>query len=506
MLSSDIGAKVQELKARLTEINDLNMAQAVLVWDRLTYMPPGGITIRARQLSTLARLSHERLTHPALGKLLDWLAPYADSLPYEADDAALIRVARRDYERAVNVPATFVAQLADHQATAHQAWAKARAANDFAVVRPFLEKTVELSRRYAEFFPGYEHIADPLIDRSDYGMRTADIRTLFAQLRARLVPLMQAIIAQPVVDDACLHQHFPEAEQLAFGLAVCRQLGFDFEHGRQDKSLHPFMTAFAPDDVRMTTRVKENDLCEALFGTIHETGHALYEQAIHPDLAGTLLGQGTSAGVHESQSRLWENVIGRSRPFWTFFYPRLQEQFPRQLGHVTLDTFYQAINKVQPSLIRGTADEVTYNLHVIIRFDLELALLEGEVAVRDLPEAWCSRYQTDLGLDVTDDHDGLLQDDHWYDDLVGGAFQGYTLGNILSIQFYDAALKARPEIPADCANGRFETLRAWLAENVYQYGRKYTAIELVEQATGGPISIEPYSRYLQTKYGQLYNL
>jgi carboxypeptidase Taq len=501
-----VESKLQALKTRLIEINDLESAGSVLSWDQETYMPPGGAAARARQLGTLSRLAHEKLIAPAIGKLLEELRPYEESLPYDSDEASLIRLTRREYERAVKVPAEFVAQLSSHGATSYDVWTRARPANDFAATQPYLEKTLDLSRQLANFFPGYEHIADPLIDLADYGMKAATIRTLFAELRAQLVPIAQAITAQPPADDSCLRQHFPEDQQLAFGLEVIKRFGYDFHRGRQDKTHHPFTTKFSLGDVRITTRVKEDYLGEALFGTLHEAGHAMYEQGINRDFEGTPLANGTSAGVHESQSRLWENVVGRSRGCWQFFYPQLQAIFPSQLGAVPLETFYGAINKVERSLIRTDADEVTYNLHVMIRFDLELALLEGRLSIRDLPAAWRERYRTDLGIVPPDDRDGVLQDVHWYAGIIGGVFQGYTLGNIMNAQFYEAALRAHPEIPAEIARGEFATLHGWLKANIYQHGSKYTASELMERAAGQPLSIEPYIRYLRAKYGKLYRL
>jgi carboxypeptidase Taq len=501
-----VRAKLQGLKRRLGEINDLNAAAAVLYWDQATYMPPGGATARARQIAALRQLAHQQLTHSAMGRLLDALHLYEEGLPYDSDDASLIRVARRDYERAIKVPASFMAQLSNHMATTYEVWTKARPANAFGVVQPYLEKTLDLSRQLAGFFPGYEHIIDPLIDFSNEEMRAATLRPLFSELHRRLVPMVQAITARPVADDACLHQRFPEAQQLAFGLEVITRFGFDFERGRQDKTHHPFMAKFSLGDVRITTRVKADDLGEALFSTMHEAGHALYEQGIRMDLEGTPLAGGTSSGIHESQSRLWENLVGRSRGFWRFFYPRLQEVFPQHMGSVSLDTFYRAINKVKPSLIRTNADEVTYNLHVIIRFDLELALLEGRLAVRDLPEAWREHYKSDLGITPLDDRDGVLQDVHWYSGLIGGEFQGYVLGNIMSAQFFEAVVGAHPEILQEMEQGEFGTLHSWLKEEIYQHGSKYTPSELIQRATNAPLSIEPYIRYLRAKYGELYTL
>ncbi len=498
--------KLEALLARLGEINDLESAAALLSWDQETYMPPGGGPARARQLATLGRLAHEKRTDPALGKMLEELRPYEESLPYDSDEASLIRVARRDYERAIKVLPSFMARFYRHTAESYMVWVKARPANDYRSVQPYLEKTLDLSRELADFFPGYEHIADPLIDYADEGMKASTVREVFAELRTQLVPLVRAIASQPVADDAFLHQHYPEAEQLAFGLEAVKTLGYEFQRGRQDKTAHPFATKFSLGDVRITTRVKENDLSEALFGTVHEAGHAMYEQGIRMDLEATPLAHGTSSGVHESQSRLWENLVGRSRSFWRFFYPKLQAAFPNQLGAVSFDAFYRAINKVQQSLIRTDADEVTYNLHVMLRFDLELALLEGRLAVRELPEAWRGRYQADLGIVSPDDRDGVLQDVHWYAGTIGGAFQGYTLGNILGAQFFEAAARAHPSIPSEIERGEFDTLRGWLKENIYQHGRKFTANELVQRITGGPLSIQPYIRYLRSKYGELYSL
>ena len=497
---------MEELRTRLVEVGDLQHANSLLGWDQSTYMPAGGAPARGRQSALLARLAHERFTHKQIGKLLDDLRSYEESLPYESDDASLIRVTRREYERAVKIPPEFMAILEEHSAASFQTWTVARPANDFASVRSNLEHTLDLSRKLADFFPGYEHIADPLIDFSDYGMKASSVRELFSSLRERLVPIVQAITAQKPTDASVLHKNYPEAGQLAFGADVVRQMGYDFTRGRIDKTHHPFMTKFSLGDVRITTRVKENDLGDCIFSNMHEAGHGMYEQGINPEYESLPLGGGTSSGVHESQSRLWENIVGRSRSFWEYFYPKLQVQFPEQLEGVPLDEFHAAINKVEKSLIRVDADEVTYNLHVMMRFDFELQMLEGNLAVRDLPEAWHERFEKDFGIVPPDDRDGVLQDVHWFAGQIGGAFQGYTLGNILSAQFYGAALKAHPSIPEEIRNGRFETLLGWLRENLYQYGSKFTAAEVVERATGSPLSIDPYIEYLKGKYGELYTL
>ena len=494
------------LKTRLLEVDDLGSAAAVLRWDQTTYMPPGGAAARGRQLSTLSRLAHEAFSSPETGKLLERAEAESASADYDSDAAALVRVTRRQFEQAVRVPGSLIAEFNEHAAASYQAWTVARPANDFAAVRPLLEKTLELSRRQAECFPGYESIADPLIDLADYGMKASSVRKLFGELRAQLVPIVRAITSRALADDACLRQHAPEQDQLAFGLEVVRAYGFDFERGRQDLTHHPFMTKFSLGDIRITTRVRENDLTDALFSTLHECGHALYELGIRRELEGTPLANGTSSGIHESQSRLWENLVGRSRGFWDHFYPKLQAAFPQQLKHVALDTFYRAINRVERSLIRVDADEVTYNLHVMLRFDLELDMLEGRLAVKDLARVWRERFEADFGLPVPDDRRGALQDVHWYAGPIGGVFQGYTLGNVMSAQFFDAAVRAHPAIPGEITHGQFATLHGWLQENIYQHGAKLTAAEVIQRATGGPMAIEAYMNYLWRKYQPLYGL
>jgi carboxypeptidase Taq len=495
---------MRELKVRLEEVADLSSANAVLSWDQSTYMPSGGATARARQMSRLSELAHRKRTDPAIGRLLDALEPHAAKLSPDADDACLIRVLRRDYERAIRVPADFVARSSKASSASYNAWVAARPANDFAAMRPHLEKALDLSREYAGFFPGYAHIMDPLIG-PDEGVTVAETRTLFTKLRAELVPLVRAITATAPADDSCLRQHFPEAQQLAFAIQIAQDFGYDLKRGRLDKTAHPFMTGFSRDDIRITTRVREDDLSDALFSTLHETGHALYELGVSHDLSPPLDG-GTSSGVHESQSRLWENLVARSHGFWEHAYPRLQAVFPEQLRSVPLDTFYRAINRVDRTLIRTDADEVTYNLHVMIRFDLECALLEGKLAVKDLPDAWNARYVADLGVRAVDDRDGVLQDVHWYAGGLGGSFQSYTIGNILSAQFYDAALRSHPTIPAEIKSGQFNTLHSWLKASIYTHGRKFGVDDLVQRATGQPMQIEPYIGYLKSKYGALHDL
>ena len=499
-------ARLAELRRRLFEISDLNSAGAVLGWDQATYMPAGGATARARQGATLSRIAHEKFTDAGLGRLLDELQSHADGLPADSDEACIIRVTRRDFEKAIKVPADFVARWNEHSSASYDAWTRARPADDFAAMRPLLEKSLDFSRRFADFFAPYKHVADPLIDGPDEGMTTAKVQSLFTELRAELVPIVRAIAAQPPADDRCLFGSFAEAPQLDFGLAVVKRFGYDLARGRLDKTHHPFCTKFATGDVRITTRVREDNIGEALFSTLHEAGHALYEQGVSPNLEGTPLNCGASAGVHESQSRLWENVVGRSRGFWQHFYPELRRAFPEQFTRVPLGTFYRAINKVERSLIRTDADEVTYNLHVMMRFDLELDLLEGRLEVKDLPEAWRARFAADFGITPADDRDGCLQDVHWYAGSVGGGFQGYAIGNILAAQLYAAACAAHPEIPQEMTRGSFSALQGWLRQNLYGHGRKFPPDALIMRATGKPMSIAPYMAYLRGKYSELYTL
>jgi carboxypeptidase Taq len=504
--AAPLAAKLVALKQRLLEISDLGAAASVLGWDQATYMPAGGAPARARQGAMLSRLAHERATDPALGKLLDELERTTEDMPYDSDEASLIRIARRDFEKAIRVPPHFVARVSAFGSASYDAWTRARPANDFASMRPLLEKAVDFSREYASFFAPYEHIADPLIDAADMGMTTKSVRSLFAELRAALLPIVEAIAAQPAADTSCLKGTFAEDAQLAFSRMVAKRIGYDFARGRLDKTHHPFCTRFAAGDVRITTRVRTGDITEALFSTLHEAGHAIYEQGVAADLEGTPLGSGVSAGVHESQSRLWENIVGRSRAFWQHFFPLLSDAFPDSFRSVPPEAFYRAINKVERSLIRTDADEVTYNLHVMLRFELELELFEGRLRAQDLPEAWRARMQADLGVTPPDDRDGCLQDVHWYAGGVGGGFQGYAIGNILSAQFYDAALRARPEIAQEIALGEFATLHDWLRDHVYRCGRKFTPDELVERATGRPMTSAPYVAYLRLKYGDFYRL
>lgn len=494
-----------KLKRRVGELADLGAAIHLLHWDLETYMPSGGVTYRAAQLALLGRLEHELFVADEVGEWLDAAAREVEGLPVDADDVRAVAVTRRDWTRARRVPAAWVEEFARLGSLAQHAWREARAGAGFGHFQGHLERLVAARREYAAFFAPYESVYDPLLEDYEPGMTAARIRTLFGELRPVLVALVAELRARGrAVDAACLTGEFDEAAQEAFGLHVLQRMGFDLARGRQDRSTHPFTSPLSPGDVRITTRFDRRLLSSALFSSMHEGGHALYEQGIAEEYARGALGRAASLGLHESQSRLWENVVGRSRGFWSHFYPELQARFP-SLGGVPLETFYRAINRVEPSLIRVEADEVTYNLHVMLRADLELALLGGELAVADLPAAWNERMREYLGLVPPDDARGVLQDIHWSGGSFG-YFPTYCLGNLAAVQLWDAAVRADAELPASIARGELGRLRKWLRANVHRHGRKYEPDELLRRATGRPVEAGPYVAYLRAKYGELYGL
>ena len=497
---------LDELKTRLGEVTTLAQINALLDWDLQTKMPDGASEARARHLSTLSKVVHELFTDDETGKLLAIVEPQAQAMPYDSDDASLARVARRDYDKARKLPTDLVAEVSRVTARAHGVWAKARADNDFKAFAPILEQIVNLKRRVAECYGFTDHIYDALLDDYEPGLKTADVEKMFADLRTELVPLVAAIRERvKSVDDSVLHQEFDETKQREFSERVIRQFGYDFNRGRQDRAVHPFCTSFSRDDVRITTRFDPKWLNPAMFGTFHEAGHALYEQGVGPDLEGTYLSGGVSLGIHESQSRLWENIVGRSRGFWKHYFPILQTYFPSQLGKANLETFYRAINRVEPSFIRVEADEATYNLHIMLRFELEADLLADKIKVADLPEAWNTKSKHYLGIVPPTDTLGVLQDVHWSSGLYG-YFPTYSMGTILSAQLYDQAVQAHPSIPAEIEQGKFSTLLGWLREHVHKYGRKFEPKELIQRATGEPLQARSYMKYLKTKYSEIYGV
>ncbi len=496
----------QELRRRLADVQNIRYASALLGWDQQTYMPSKGAAGRADQLATLDKLAHERFTSDEIGRLLEDLSPDAAKRPFDSDEASLIRVTRRDYEKACRVPPELVEEISRTSALGIDAWERARETSDFRVFHPLLERIVDLEIQLADHLQYQNRPYDALLDQYEPGMKTDQVQKIFDDLKKDLLPLVQAIgNSSNRVDDSCLRRQYDTQIQWDFGLEVIKAFGFDVEAGREDTSAHPFTTCFGLRDVRITTRLDKSYLPTALFGTMHECGHALYDQGYRPELEGTPLAGGASLGVHESQSRLWENLVGRSRGFWKHWFPRLREVFSSQLADQDPDSFYRAINRVQPTPIRVEADEVTYNLHIMLRFELENDLLEGKLKTVDVPEAWNSKMKEYLGIVPRNDAEGALQDIHWSLASIG-YFPTYSLGNLLSVQLFDQALKDVPEIPLQIEAGEFSGLLAWLRENLHQHGRKFTLDDLAVRITGKPLEGRSYVEYLKRKYGEIYGV
>jgi carboxypeptidase Taq len=497
--------RYEELTTKLAEIHDVHMARSILSWDQHTKMPPKGGEVRAEQLGTLDRIAHELFIDDDIGALLEELRPYEESHDYDSDEASLLRVTRREYAKAKQVPSNLRAELTRAGAIALAAWVEAREKSDYSIFLPYLRRNIELQREYVACFPKAEDDYDVLLDDFDEGMKTTEVRAVFDELKTELIPLIAEIAERAdAVDNSCLSGHFPVDKQRAFALEVLEQLGYDLESWRLDPTVHPFAMSAATTDIRLTTRYDENDM-NSLMAAIHEFGHGFYEAGIDPRLERTPLSQVTSMSLHESQSRMWENLVGRSLPFWKHFYPRLQATYPEQFNGVELDEFYRAINKVEPSLIRIEADEATYNLHIILRFELEQEILDGSLDLADLPEAWNARMTEYLGVDVPDDAHGVLQDVHWSGGAIG-YFPTYSLGNVISVQLWDQVRAAIPDLDQQFERGEFGELSSWLRENLHRNGRKFTSKETLERIVGGGIDSGPYLRYLKDKLGGIYGI
>lgn len=490
---------MQALGRRLGQVSDLNAAASLLSWEQETFMPEEAAPVRGQQLATLAALSHELFTAPDTGELLTAAQPQTPT------DEAVVRVARRDHARATRLPTDFVEDRTRAQNEAHHAWIEARRHSDFSAFAPHLERMMDLARRQADLMGFGEHPYDALIDDYEPGMRASQVQAVFADLRDRTLPLLDRIrAAGDAADYSVLTRPFPPQAQKDFAWRVAGEaFGLQGSFARQDESAHPFQSNFSRSDIRITTRV-EPYWPACLFGTWHETGHAMYERGVHERWARTPVSAGASLGVHESQSRMFENLLARSLPFWERYFPQLQQAAPAVTEGLDAGALYHAVNRVNPSLIRVEADEVTYNFHVMLRFELELALLEGSLAVRDLPDAWNAKMQAYLGLTPPDDARGVLQDIHWSAGLIG-YFPTYTLGNLLSVQLLEAAQRD-PAVAQGVGAAEYGPLRAWLVEHVHQHGRSLTPAELTVQATGQALSADPYVAYLHRKYGGIYRL
>ncbi|MES1246439.1 MAG: carboxypeptidase M32 [Actinomycetota bacterium] len=493
--------RFDELVRLLGELTDVEKALHVLSWDEETKMPPAGADARAEQRATLARIAHELQTSPQLGELLEELRPFEESQPYESFEAAVIRIARADHDKAVRVPADLRADLSRLGSHGYRAWLQAREEQDYSILLPYLERGLELRRQYVECFAPYDDPYDPLLDIYEPGMRTSEVERVFDRLKEGLVPLVRNFAEHGAVDDSCLHGSFPMRAQKAFSLAMLERWGMEPSAWRLDGTVHPFMTCFSPADIRLTTNFHDDSL-HGVLSCLHEFGHGVYERNVDPRYTRTPLAEGVSSAFHESQSRLWENLVGRSLATWRFFYPKLQEEFPEHFGHVSLETFHRALNKVEPTLRRVDADEVTYSLHIILRFELERAMLNGELDVRDLPEAFDEKMRDYLGLQPPDIVSGALQDAHW-SDLTFGYFPTYALGNVVSVQLWERVEEELGPLDEQFERGEFEPLREWLSEQIYRWGRVFTPEELLQRAAGGPLDPEPYLRYLEGKLGDL---
>ena len=489
---------LEQLKERLSEVTDLGKITRLLSWDQQTMMPLAGTGHRADQMATVQRIAHERFTDPAVGRLLEELRPLEESLDPDSDDAALIGVVRRDYEKAVNVPASLRAAMTRAAAEARPVWVKAKSESDFASFLPSLEQIVELKLQYVDCVAeGAAERYDVLLDDYEPQTTTAEVRTLFEELKPPLVELI-AELREREVDDSFLHENFPPDRQRDLAHEVIELFGHRPDSWRIDPTEHPFASGPGRNDVRITTNYHPDSL-ESLFSTMHEYGHGLYNHQLPQHLERLPTGQSCSLGIHESQSRLWENLVGRSLPFWRFFYPRLQETYPEVFSDVDLERFHAGIHAVKPGLIRIQADEVTYGMHVMLRFELEQDIVEGRVALRDLPQRWNEKMWDYLGVEVPDDGHGVLQDVHWSGGSIG-YFSTYLIGTVASVQIWEAARRDLPDLEEQAGRGEFAGLREWLGEHVHALGRKFSPQETLRRATGSSLSAQPYLDYLRSTY------
>ena len=478
---------------------------ALLEWDQQTMLAPSGADYRSAQLTFLAGEIHRRNTSSQLEELLGQLVESELATDPSSITGCIISGIDKKFKRTRKLPVRLVQALTRACADGHQIWVQARQANDFSKFRPALEHIVKLKQEQAEAIGYRDSPYDALLDEFEPGAKTAEVADVLERLRVDLVPLVEAIQASPTTPPVdILHRVFPIVQQEEFGRFASEKIGFDYQRGRVDVAHHPFCTEMGPNDCRITTRFDEKFFSSSFFGTLHEAGHGIYEQGLSSAHYGLPAGQYCSLGIHESQSRLWENLVGRSKSFWEYFYPEAQKRFTA-LADVALDDFYAAINHVAPSLIRVEADEATYNLHIIVRFQLEQTLISGELPVADLPEAWNTQYKNSLGVVSSTDADGVLQDVHWSAGLMG-YFPTYSLGNLYASQFYDAAQKELGDLHAQFAQGEFEPLKNWLNQNIHQQGQRFSSTQLGERVTGEPLSHDRLIKHLRDKLTAIYQL
>mgnify|MGYP001073573178 CR=1 FL=1 len=498
-------AAIRALLEPLGQVSDLNHAAGLLGWDERTKMPPRGAAVRAEQLATLARIAHERFVSDELGRLLDAAEESLDGAAEDSFEASLVRVTRRDWEKARRVPADLAADIARAGSQSERAWEEARERSDFAAFLPHLERLLELQRRYVECFE-VDHPYDAVLDDYEPGMKTPAVAEVLGKLRDGLVPLVKEIAASSVeIDDSILYGEFDAESQAALAREVAEAMPLEPGAWRLDETVHPFASAIGVSDLRITTRYEPDFVGTALWAVIHECGHAMYHNGIDPQLERTPLCRSVSLGFDESQSRMWENWVGRGRPFVGRLQAILARHFPDRFGSVGAEELYRAANRVRPSLIRVDADEVTYNLHIILRFELELALFEERLAPADLPDAWNAKVNELLGIEVPDDASGVLQDVHWAAGAFG-YFPTYSLGNVIAGQTWELAREALPDLDDQLAAGELKPLRDFLAERLYSHGGKFEPAAMIERLTGGPLDPEPLLRQLRAKFGELYGL
>jgi carboxypeptidase Taq len=504
-----VAEHLRDLRLRMAELADIGHASALAHWDQQTKMPHAGGESRAEALATLERISHDLFTADETGRLLEGAEGETASADHDSDDACLVRLVRREWDKARRVPTELAAELAHAASTGQEAWITARANSDFAAFAPALQRNFELARRYVECHlghDGYECAYDVLLDDYEPQMRAKTVASLFGEMTDTLVPFVARLNTEGTVpDDRLLSAHASVPNQRKLVAETLLMMGFTPEAWRLDDTVHPFATRIGAGDVRITTRWDENYFPMGLYGAMHECGHGLYEAGVAPALVRTPLGSGESLGVHESQSRMWENMVGRGRPFSTVLAPLIAQRLGGPLASVQADELYRAVNRVKPSFIRVEADEATYGLHIVLRFELEQQLIEGSLAVKDLPETWNRRFYELFGLEVQDDCDGVLQDVHWSAGLIG-YFPTYALGNLIAGQLWERVHVDLPDLDDQLAAGQLAGLREWLRQNIHRHGSKFTTTELLERAGAGPISVAPFTRYLKDKLGTVYEL
>ena len=501
-----MGEKLEQLKTHLYRPIDLMYAAAVLSWDQEVYMPPQGVQARAEQLSTLSAIALELLTGDETARLLEAAESEMAGAEYDSDEASLLRVIRRTFEQQTKLPTALVVRESLATSKAFAAWQAARAERDYAKFQPHLQEIMDINLEKANYLGYEDHPYDALLDQFEPGIKTAQVERLFGDLKVGLVPLVQAIAEVDPIDDRFLaEQDYELDRQWDFTMLILNDMGYDFQRGRQDKAPHPFTTSFSSQDVRVTTRFGKRYPQSAFFSSLHEGGHALYEQGVPQKFDRTALVGGATMGLHESQSRMWENQVARSIPFWEHYFPIMRAFFPKQLAGVTFEQFYRAINKVQPDFIRVEADEVTYNMHIFVRFEMEKDLITGKLNVADVPEAWNAKYEAYLGITPPDAAAGCLQDIHWSHGTIG-YFPTYTLGNLISAQLYAQAQRDLPGLEQGFARAEFAPLLNWLRDKVHRHGAKFTAPELLQRELGQEISAQPLLDYMQARYGAIYGL